>query len=65
MRFFNAFTRLFSDDPKDIDRNSKNLIAGTVVDRDITSPVLFDWYLQSHCGLKGTSRSAHYTVSIF
>ncbi|KAK0229201.1 argonaute-like protein [Armillaria nabsnona] len=54
--------RLFSDDPKDIDRNSKNLIAGTVVDRDITSPVLFDWYLQSHCGLKGTSRSAHYTV---
>ncbi|KAK0186096.1 argonaute-like protein [Armillaria mellea] len=54
--------RLFSDDPKDIDRNSKNLIAGTIVDRDITSPVLFDWYLQSHCGLKGTSRSGHYTV---
>ncbi|KAK0431530.1 argonaute-like protein [Armillaria borealis] len=57
--------RFFSDDPKDIDRNSKNLIAGTVVDQDITSPVLFDWYLQSHCGLKGTSRSAHYTESNF
>ncbi|KAK0227666.1 argonaute-like protein [Armillaria fumosa] len=54
--------RLFSENPKDIDQNSKNLIAGTVVDQDITSPVLFDWYLQSHGGIKGTSRSSHYTV---
>ncbi|KAK0473906.1 argonaute-like protein [Armillaria novae-zelandiae] len=54
--------RLFSENLKDIDRNSKNLIAGTVVDQAITSPVLFDWYLQSHGGIKGTSRSGHYTV---
>ncbi|KAK0493335.1 argonaute-like protein [Armillaria luteobubalina] len=54
--------RLFSENPKDIDRNSKNLVAGTVVDQDITSPILFDWYLQSHSGIKGTSRSGHYTV---
>ncbi|KAK0455295.1 argonaute-like protein [Desarmillaria tabescens] len=54
--------RFFSDDAKDIDRDSGNLIAGTVIDRDITSPVLFNWYLQSHGGLKGTSRSAYYTV---
>ncbi|KAG7453210.1 argonaute-like protein [Guyanagaster necrorhizus] len=53
--------RFFSDEHKDIDK-SGNLIAGTVVDQDITSPVLFDWFLQSHGGLKGTSRSAHYTV---
>jgi len=50
------------DNPQEADRNSGNCIAGTVVDKGITHPVEFDWYLQSHGGLLGTSRSAHYSV---
>ncbi|KAG7086248.1 hypothetical protein E1B28_002218 [Marasmius oreades] len=42
--------------------NSGNCQAGTVVDRDVCHPVEFDFYLQSHTGILGTSRSAHYTV---
>ncbi|KAH8113254.1 argonaute-like protein [Phellopilus nigrolimitatus] len=41
---------------------SGNCPAGTVVDRDVTSPAEFDFYLQSHGGLLGTSRPAHYNV---
>ncbi|GJE88331.1 protein argonaute [Phanerochaete sordida] len=41
---------------------SENVPAGTVVDTDIVSPIEFDYYLQSHGGLLGTSRSAHYNV---
>ena len=42
--------------------NSGNCPAGTVVDRDIGHPTEFDFYLQSHGGLLGTSRPAHYNV---
>lgn len=41
---------------------SGNCPAGTVVDSGITHPVEFDFYLQSHGGLLGTSRSAHYHI---
>lgn len=41
---------------------SGNCPAGTVVDTDITHPTDFDFYLQSHSGILGTSRSAHYSV---
>ena len=41
---------------------SGNCPAGTVVDRDVTNPAEFDFYLQSHGGLLGTSRPAHYNV---
>jgi len=41
---------------------SGNCPAGTVVDRDIVHPVELDFYLQSHGGLLGTSRPAHYNV---
>ncbi|KAJ4482406.1 argonaute-like protein [Lentinula aciculospora] len=41
---------------------SGNCPAGTVVDSGITHPLEFDFYLQSHGGLLGTSRSAHYSV---
>ncbi|KAG8923760.1 hypothetical protein FRC01_012373, partial [Tulasnella sp. 417] len=43
---------------------SGNAPAGLVVDREITSSVEFDFYLQSHGGLLGTSRSAHYNVLV-
>ena len=41
---------------------SGNCPAGTVVDSDVVNPVEFDFYLQSHGGLLGTSRPAHYNV---
>ncbi|KAJ7732583.1 argonaute-like protein [Mycena maculata] len=53
--------RLFPTNERDADR-SGNLPAGTVVDRDIGHPTEFDFYLQSHGGLLGTSRPAHYSV---
>ena len=36
--------------------------AGTVVDHSVTHPTEYDWYLNSHAGLQGTSKSAHYHV---
>lgn len=41
---------------------SGNCPAGTVVDDVVGHPTEFDFYLQSHGGLLGTSRSAHYSV---
>uniref|UniRef100_A0A8H8CLR0 Argonaute-like protein n=1 Tax=Psilocybe cubensis TaxID=181762 RepID=A0A8H8CLR0_PSICU len=40
-----------------------NCLAGTVVDREIAHPTEFDFYLQSHGGLLGTSRPAHYSFA--
>ncbi|KZT65768.1 argonaute-like protein [Daedalea quercina L-15889] len=53
--------RFFPQNQKDADR-SGNCPAGTVVDEEIVNPIEFDWYLQSHAGLLGTSRPAHYVV---
>ncbi|KAF8313410.1 Piwi-domain-containing protein [Clavulina sp. PMI_390] len=47
--------------PNEGDR-SGNCPAGTVVDTSVTNPAEFDFYLQSHGGLLGTSRPAHYNV---
>ncbi|KAF8911853.1 argonaute-like protein [Mucidula mucida] len=57
---FRFFPTSETDPNKDI--KSGNLPAGTVIDREITSPIEYDFYLQSHAGLLGTSRSSHYTV---
>ncbi|KAI5124926.1 hypothetical protein M0805_007353 [Coniferiporia weirii] len=53
--------RFFPMTPGEADK-SGNCPAGTVVDRDVTNPAEFDFYLQSHGGLLGTSRPAHYNV---
>ncbi|KAF8145975.1 argonaute-like protein [Mycena galopus ATCC 62051] len=53
--------RLFPVRDQDADR-SGNCPAGTVIDRDIGHPTEFDFYLQSHGGLLGTSRPGHYSV---
>ncbi|OMJ08152.1 Protein argonaute 10 [Smittium culicis] len=54
-------TRFFPTDSRQADR-SGNCTSGTIVDTLITSPGRFDFYLQSHQGLLGTSRSTYYTV---
>jgi len=48
---------------RDADR-SGNCLPGTVIDVDITHPFEFDFYLQSHAGLLGTSRPTLYHVLI-
>ncbi|KAI8098878.1 Piwi domain-containing protein [Halteromyces radiatus] len=53
--------RFFPVEPRDADR-SGNCQPGTVVDTDIVHPFEFDFYLQSHAGLQGTSRPTHYHV---
>ncbi|KAI0677581.1 argonaute-like protein [Trametes maxima] len=53
--------RFFPTNSNDADR-SGNCPAGTVVDNHIVHPTEFDFYLQSHSGLLGTSRPAHYNV---
>ncbi|KAJ7754236.1 argonaute-like protein [Mycena maculata] len=53
--------RFFPQSERDGDR-SGNCRAGTVVDREVSHPTEFDFYLQSHGGLLGTSRPAHYSV---
>ncbi|KNE73272.1 hypothetical protein AMAG_17442 [Allomyces macrogynus ATCC 38327] len=55
-------TRFFATNlARDTDR-SGNLKAGTVVDRGVTDPVNFDFFLQSQAGLQGTSRPTRYFV---
>ncbi|KAF9117650.1 eukaryotic translation initiation factor 2C, 3, partial [Mortierella sp. 14UC] len=53
--------RFFPSRREEGDRNG-NCMAGTVVDTGIVHPYEFDFYLQSHAGLLGTSRPTHYHV---
>ncbi|KAL0534162.1 hypothetical protein IC582_028446 [Cucumis melo] len=53
-------TRLFPTSA-DTDR-SGNILPGTVVDTSICHPTEFDFYLNSHAGIQGTSRPTHYHV---
>ncbi|XVE59475.1 hypothetical protein DITRI_Ditri05aG0049000 [Diplodiscus trichospermus] len=54
-------TRLFPTEDDQMD-GSGNILAGTVVDTSICHPTEFDFYLNSHAGIKGTSKPSHYHV---
>lgn len=43
------------------DRNG-NVLPGTLVERDVTHPFMFDFYLNSHAAIQGTARPVHYHV---
>ncbi|OCF55470.1 hypothetical protein L486_06954 [Kwoniella mangroviensis CBS 10435] len=51
-------TRFFGR-TEDVDRTG-NLPSGLVVDRSITHPYAFDFFLQAHAGRVGTARPTHY-----
>jgi eukaryotic translation initiation factor 2C len=53
--------RFFPTNRNDGDK-SGNVKAGTVVDTGVVHPFEFDFYLNSHAGLQGTSRPCHYHV---
>lgn len=47
--------------PNKGDRNG-NVLPGTLVERDVTHPFMFDFYLNSHAAIQGTARPVHYHV---
>ena len=53
--------RIFATDIADTDKTG-NTRACMVVDRGITDVYDFDFYLQAHAGLQGTTRTTHYSV---
>ncbi|RUP50486.1 Piwi domain-containing protein [Jimgerdemannia flammicorona] len=53
--------RFFPINRSEADR-SGNCMPGTVVDATIVHPYEYDFYIQSHPGLQGTSRPTHYHV---
>ncbi|KAJ5659638.1 hypothetical protein N7507_006089 [Penicillium longicatenatum] len=53
--------RFFPTSKDDLDKNN-NPNPGTVVDRGITRPVLWDFYLQAQAAIMGSARPAHYIV---
>lgn len=54
--------RFFAD--REHSDRSGNILPGTVIDRDITSREFYDFYLNSHAGIQGTSKPSKYTVLI-
>lgn len=56
-------TRLFPTDSSMADR-SGNVLPGTLVDQAIIHPFEFDFFLNSHAGIQGTSKPAHYHVLV-
>ncbi|KAF2865540.1 hypothetical protein BDV95DRAFT_554523 [Massariosphaeria phaeospora] len=55
-------TRFYPTKPADAMKGNENCRPGTLVDNTVTSPYYGDFYLQSHNGIKGTARPAHYFV---
>ncbi|KAK0649440.1 ribonuclease H-like domain-containing protein [Cercophora newfieldiana] len=47
--------------PERGDRNG-NPLPGTLVDKEVTHPFQYDFYLCSHVAIQGTARPVHYTV---
>lgn len=47
--------------PERGDRNG-NCFPGTIVDREVTHPFHYDFYLCSHAAIQGTARPVHYNV---
>jgi len=56
-------TRLFPADTDNQDK-SGNCVAGTVVDTGIPHPSQFVFFLNSHAGLQGHNKPAHYHVLV-
>ncbi|KAK0673655.1 Piwi domain-containing protein [Cercophora samala] len=51
----------FFPEPNAADKNG-NALPGTLVEREVTHPFQYDFYLCSHVAIKGTARPVHYTV---
>jgi eukaryotic translation initiation factor 2C len=56
-------TRFYPTTEKNADRSS-NPQNGTIVDRGVTEPRNWDFFLQAHTAIQGTARPAHYFIVI-
>lgn len=54
-------TRFYPTEPNSADHNG-NPKPGTIVDRGVTAIYEYDFFLQAHGGLQGTTRPTHYYV---
>ncbi|KAK4963883.1 hypothetical protein LTR66_012595 [Elasticomyces elasticus] len=54
-------TRFYPTPGMDVGMNG-NCLPGTVVDRGVTIPHCFDFFLQAHSGIKGTVKPTYYVV---
>ncbi|KAF4555033.1 Piwi domain-containing protein 1 [Elsinoe fawcettii] len=59
-------TRLYPANREDMDKGNRettgNCRPGLVVDRGVTDPEVYDFFLQPHAGLQGTVKPARYVV---
>lgn len=55
-------TRLFPQRKQDEAGQNGNVPPGTLVDSNIITPNMFNFFLCSHMGIKGTSKPCHYSV---
>ncbi|KAF2030411.1 Piwi-domain-containing protein, partial [Setomelanomma holmii] len=55
-------TRFYPINPADMEGKDKNCKPGTLVHTTVTSPYFKEFFLQSHAGLVGTAKPAHYFV---
>lgn len=53
--------RFFAMEQRFGDKN-QNCLPGTLVDREVTHPFHYDFYLCSHSAIQGTARPVHYNV---
>ncbi|KAK3234461.1 hypothetical protein CYMTET_55286 [Cymbomonas tetramitiformis] len=53
-------TRFYPKSAEESDNG--NMVPGTVIDTFVTHPYEFDFYLNSHSGIKGTNKCTHYYV---
>lgn len=54
--------RFYPTNSNDWNFKTQNCKPGTIVDRGITRPIYWDWYLQAQAPLQGSARPAHYIV---
>jgi eukaryotic translation initiation factor 2C len=58
-------TRFYPTKPADMQINAQdNCKPGTLVEQSVTNPYFTDFYLQSHNGIKGAAKPAHYFVLV-
>jgi hypothetical protein len=63
-RFYPTTEQNYTKVDRDPKRCNRNVTPGLLVDRAITDPDRYNFYLQSHQAIKGTARSAHYHVLV-
>lgn len=54
--------RFYPTNSRDMNQRTQNCFPGTIVDRGVTRPIYWDWYLQAQAPIQGSGRPAHYVV---